>query len=141
MVFVRVFVTRFLFKLVEQLTVLLAVAAGAAGLTGGTLDSVILPFGALIVVVMVIQSMLSAAEVAGKEYSEIKLKQELEALGLYCNNCAHLKRKMFGRLACGLTGLATAEGGSCADHSDYAGRRYRPLRMAIPVQPKRLPSS
>jgi hypothetical protein len=140
-VFVRVFVNRFLLRLLEQLALLVAAAASFAGLSGGALDSVIFSFGALIAVVMVIESMLSAAEMAVKEYGEVKQKQELEALGLYCSNCAHLKRKMFGRLGCGLTGQATTEGGGCADHSDYSRRRYRPVRMAIPVQSQRLPSS
>jgi hypothetical protein len=80
---------------------------------------------------VILDSTLLAANTAVKEYAETKQRQELEALGLYCSNCEHLKRKMFSGPRCGVSGWKTSEAESCANHSDYARRRYKPAAKPL----------
>lgn len=136
MVFVRSFVNRFLLALLAHI--------GGLGVVEISPDHVLAPVVnrmiGLVFVLIILDSVMIAAGMAANEYKDTKQRQELEALGLYCSNCAHLKHKLFGRLICGLTGKKTTEGEACADHSDYSGRRYRPVRSAVTADARRLPS-
>lgn len=135
MVFIRTFVNRFLLALLAHF--------GGLGLVEISPDHVLAPVVnrmiGLVVVLIILDSVMMAAGMAANEYKDTKQKQELEALGLYCSNCAHLKHKMFGRLICGLTGQKTTESDACVNHSDYAGRRYKPAMSAVSAEARRIP--
>ena len=140
MSFARTFVDNFLLALLAQVAALGGAVEVINASTDGALTPIVNTLLITIVGTAIVSSFLYAAEKAVSEYRDTKQKQELGALGLYCSNCAHLKRKMFRGLVCGITGTGTTESGGCANHSDYARRRYKPVEMAVAAEVRRFPS-
>jgi hypothetical protein len=129
-VFVRSFINRFFLWLIAHIAVL----AGVDFATGNVFAGVAEAVGPLIVVLIILDSLFIAYAQAIDEYRETKQRQDLEFLGLYCINCRHLKKKIFGRFACALTGSYTTAGDSCAKHSEYSGRRAKQAPKAIDIE-------
>jgi len=133
--FVRVFITRFFLSLIAHIGALLGINI----VTDSVFAPVVEPLVPLFVVLMVLSSLIIAFAMAMDEYREEKQRQDLEVLGLYCSNCQHLRKKMFGRFACALTGSRTTEGNSCAKHSEYSGRRAKLTPKSIDIEILALP--